>query len=193
MLFKCEDILISDALKELENQTKESYSHEEIFGEFCNIVQYIHRSRNTVFKYLANIFNMEEWTFSIRDFKRVKADLYLASDVLVKDTPIYFRIKTDKRTYSIEHQCAWDQSKDLWMRYHFHLLDAMPLLKKPGTILTWLNVKHPYYYLKDESKLPKHIVKSQHQKERTWIGEYWKYFPAAHRLEANNLRLILET
>lgn len=191
-LFRFENVPLVEAMHKLDQLVKDSYTHEEIYGEYAPVIQYINSPIKKVYEYLANADNIQQWTYSLRNLKRIKKNFYVAADVLLEDTDIYVQIKANPKNYTIEHHCAWDQGKDLWMRYYFYLLDAKPALKKPGTIMMWLNCKHPYYYLTDETQLPKHIVKSRNKANRRWVGEYWKYFPAMHQLEAKNVKTILE-
>ena len=76
------------------------------------------------------------------------------------------------------------------MRYHFRFLDAMPALRKPGTVMLWTNCKHPYYD-RSVTDVPEYISGGRSRTDRKWVG-IWLYFDAIHHIEAANLKTILE-
>lgn len=55
----------------MKSRTKEYYTHGEIFGQFCNVNQYINVPVDFAYAYLSNIKNLEEWTFSVRSLKPI--------------------------------------------------------------------------------------------------------------------------
>jgi predicted NAD/FAD-dependent oxidoreductase len=91
----------------------------------------------------------------------------------------------------VDHVCAWDQGSELWMRYHFRFLDAMTTIRKAGTIMTWTNVKHAYYD-RSVTDVPDYIAVHRSREDRPWVGDIWPQFDAIHKLEAGNLKAILE-
>lgn len=176
----------------LKQNTKPSYTHDEIYNTYCNVCWHIECPIEEAFTYAANIYSLEEWTYSVRNLRQTdQAGLYLGLDVLAPNTIIYMRCEAYPDSKVVDYLCAWDQKEELWMRYHLRFLDAMAVIQKPGTIATWLNCKHPYYD-KTQPAEANYIQQSQQRTDRTWVGDFWNFFPAGHIMEANNLKHILE-
>jgi hypothetical protein len=174
-----------------QSQKSYSYPQEEIFGNFCTVCEYIKCPVDMAFEYSSNIYSLEEWTFSLRDLKHVGGGLYKGLDNLTKDTFIYIRAEVHPETRVVDFPCAWDQGEELWMRYHYRFLDAMPTLRKPGTVMLWTNCKHPYYD-RQGNNIPNYIAEGQQRNDRKWVGDFWLSFYAGHLLETKNLKNILE-
>ncbi|WYL95193.1 MAG: hypothetical protein HEQ35_16290 [Gloeotrichia echinulata IR180] len=181
----------TEALAKANIISQETYSHEDIFGSYCTVCEYIQCPVDIAFEYAANIHSLEEWTFSMRQLKHVGDGLYKGLDYLAKDTFIYARVEAYPDTGVIDYPCAWDQGEELWMRYHFRFLDAMPTLRKPGTVMFWTNCKHPYYD-RDVTDVPEYITEARKRTDRIWVGDFWPKFYIGHLLEARNLKAILE-
>ncbi len=190
-LYSCEDHGIPDIAAKLQEMTKDTYTHEEIFGSFCHIGIYIHCPVEMAFEYAANIYSLEEWTFSLRQFQHIGGGLYKGLEFLAKDTPIYIRAEAYPDCRVVDYPCAWDQGDELWMRYYFRFINAMPTLRKPGTVMLWTNCKHPYYD-RAVTDVPDNIAQGRARTDRKWVGDIWPYFDAIHRIEAINLKSILE-
>jgi hypothetical protein len=190
-LYLSEDHGVDDIKAKLKEMTKETYSHNEVFGQFCHIGEYIHCPVEMAFEYISNIYSLEEWTFSLRDFRHVGGGLYKAKESLAKETPIYIRAETYPDARVVDHPCAWDQGDELWMRYHFRFLDAMVTIRKPGTIVLWTNCKHPYYD-RATANIPEYISGPRSRTDRIWVGDIWPSFDAIHRIELANIKAILE-
>jgi len=190
-LYTCEDHDIPDVMATLQEMTKETYSHEEIFGSYSHLGEYIHCPVDMAFEYAANIYSLEEWTFSLRSLKHLGGGLYKGIEYLAKDTSIYVRAEAYPDCRVVDYPCAWDQGDELWMRYHFRFVDAMPTLRKPGTVMLWTNCKHPYYD-RSVTNVPSYISEARERTDRDWVGDIWPYFDAIHRIEAMNLKAILE-
>ncbi|MGW5556938.1 SRPBCC family protein [Micromonospora sp. NPDC003944] len=166
--------------------TRAVYSHEQIYGQFCTLQDYIHVPIDEVYAYLADIQNLNEWTYSTRGFDETdEAGLFVGVDTLVDDTKIYMRLQADPQARTLDYHCAWDQGKDLWMIYLFRLIDANVVLNRPGTVLVWTNCHHPNY---DKNPYPE----LSPSPNRTWVGDMWGLFYAGHALELANLKAILE-
>lgn len=190
-LYSCEDHELPEIGARLQEMTKETYRHEEIFGSYCHIGEYIHCPVDMAFEYAANVYSLEEWTFSLRQFRHIGGGLYKGVEFLGKDTPIYIRSEAYPDSRVVDYPCAWDQGDELWMRYYFRFLDAMPVLRKPGTIMLWTNCKHPYYD-RSVADVPESISKGRARTDRKWVGDIWPNFDAIHRIETKNLKTILE-
>lgn len=182
-----------DQIKELlQQKTKDYYSHEEIFGVYCQLGTYIACPASMTFEYCSNMHSLNEWTFSMRHFEYIGGDIWRAKNKLSKGTFVYIKMQTSKEYGVIDYYCAVDTPLELWMRYYFRILDAQPTLNKAGTVVLWTNCKHPYYDRnKDESNYPSYIKKG-HAADRLWIGDFWNQFDVIHKIELNNLKHILE-
>jgi hypothetical protein len=193
-LFRSEEQGLPELIERLKGLTKESYTHDEMFGEYCHLGIHIRCPVDMTFEYLANVYCLEEFTFSLRDFRHVGGGLYRGIDVIAggsPDTVIYLRSDAYPDSRVVDHTCAWDQGGELWMRYHFRLLDAMPTIREPGTVLLWSNCKHPYYDRK-VTDVPDYIAEPRNRTDRVWVGDVWDQFDAIHHIEAGNLKAILE-
>ena len=189
-LHRAEQYSLDESAARCERETKEKYSHEEIFGKWCNVNAFIDVPVDFAFAYVANIFSLEEWTYNVRDLKHLTNGVYKGR-ALHTNTEFFVRSEVFKDARVVDYQCACDQKEELWMRYNFRFLDAEPSIKRPGTILTWLNSKHPYYD-RQSKNLPGWLKDAQNRTDRPWVGDHWPYFYAAHKIEADNLRFILE-
>jgi hypothetical protein len=181
-----------DQLKEkIRETTKETYAVDELFGQFCHNAVFIACPVDMAFEYAANVYCLEEFTYSLRDFNHVGGGIYKGTEALGKDTVIYMRVDAYPDCRVVDHLCAWDQGEELWMRYHFRFLDAMPTLRRPGTVVLWSNCKHPYYD-RNVTDVPQYISQPRSRTDRVWVGDVWLNFYELHNLEADNLKKILE-
>lgn len=190
-LYSCEDHGIPEIGAKLKEMTQETYRHETIFGSYCHIGEYIRCPVDMAFEYAANIYSLEEWTFSLRRFKHIGGGLYKGLEFLAADTPIYIRAEAYPDSRVVDYPCAWDQAEELWMRYYFRFIDAMPTIRRPGTIMLWTNCRHPYYD-RAVTDVPAYISGARERTDRKWVGDIWPYFDAIHRIEADNMKRILE-
>jgi hypothetical protein len=190
-LFTSESHGLEELLARLGEYTRSSYSPEEIFGQYCHTAEYIRCPVDMAFEYASNVYSIEEFTFSVRDFHYVGGGLYKGIDVLAKNTSIYMRVDAYPDSRVVDHLCAWDQGDELWMRYHFRFLDAMPTIREPGTIVFWSNVRHPYYE-RSLADVPAYISEPRAREDRVWVGDVWPSFYAIHKIEAANMKKILE-
>lgn len=192
-VYTCESYAVKEALANanVQHLIKESYSQEEMFGTHCTVCEYIQCPVDIAFEYAANIYSLEEWTYSIRQLKHVGNGLYKGLDKLAENTSIYIRSEAYPDSKVVDYPCAWDQGEELWMRYYLRFIDAMPTLHKPGTIVLWTNCKHPYYD-RNITDVPNYITEGRYRTDRRWVGDFWSSFYAGHLLEAKNLKAILE-
>jgi hypothetical protein len=173
-----------------QSQRRETYPHEEMFGEACTVTQFIECPVEMAYAYASNLYSLEEWTATLRGFQPVGGGLYCGIDAIAKDTPIYMRIEAHPGPRLVDYLCAWDQGQDLWMRYYIRFVDALPTLGKAGTVLIWTNCKHSFYG--HDSPAPPHVAGPRARGDRLWVGALWDLFYAGHRIEAQNLKTILE-
>jgi len=190
-LYTSEDYGLDELKAKLRELTKPSYSQEEVFGQYCHTAEYVRCPVDMAFEYAANVYCLEEFTFSLRNFHYIGGGIYKGSEALAKDTFIWMRVDAYPDSRVVDHLCAWDQGEELWMRYHFRFLDAMPALRRPGTIVLWSNCKHPYYDRK-VTDVPSYISEARARTDRVWVGDIWPAFYAIHNIEAANFKKILE-
>ncbi|MEU7800547.1 SRPBCC family protein [Micromonospora arborensis] len=185
-LIRCETTTRDEGFALAADMTRAVYSHEQIYGQFCTLQDYIDAPIDEVYAYLADIQNLNEWTYSTRGFDETdEAGLFVGVDTLVDDTKIYMRLQADPQARTLDYHCAWDQGKDLWMVYLIRLIDANVVLNRPGTVLVWTNCHHPNY---DKNPYPE----LSPSPNRTWVGDMWGLFYAGHAVELANLKAILE-
>lgn len=162
------------------------YPHDQIYGQFCPIQDYINCPPEKAFEYLADIYTLEEWTYSTRDFTAASGDgLVVGTDRLADDTKIYARVVANRQAMTVDFHCAWDQGEHLWMIYLMRVVPAELVLGKPGCVVTWTNCRHPNY---DKNPYPNAAPPSR----GLWVGDMWPFFYAGHKIELDNLKHILE-
>ena len=122
------------------------YPHDEVFGEYCTVNDYVDCPPDELFEYLADTRSLEEWTYSLRGFTPTEEPgLWLAYDRLGLGTEIYTRTVANAEARTVDYHCAWDQGKHLWMIYLMRVVDAQVVLDKPGSVVLWTNCHHPFY------------------------------------------------
>ncbi|GII80014.1 hypothetical protein Sru01_49960 [Sphaerisporangium rufum] len=185
-LARFENMPLPEAFKLVGEHTKEFYSHQEVYGDFCTLQGYIDCPPRQVYDYLADMFSQEEYTYSVRDLEPVDdTGLHVGWDRLSGTTRIYVRIDANPDALTVDYHAAWDQGHDLWMIYLFRVVDAQTVLKRPGSVVLWTNCHHPYY---EKNPYPE-LAPSP---DRRWVGDFWHQFYGGHLLELENLKAILE-
>lgn len=177
-----------EAFAQAHEFTKDVFTYDEVYGRFCTVEEYIDAPPEAVFDYLCDERNLNEYTYSTRDFAPVdgKPGLLCGRDTLVTDdTKIFMRIHGNRAGMTVDMHCAWDQGDELWMIYLYRIVDARVVLNKPGSVVLWTNCRHPYY---DKNPWPELATSP----ERPWVGDFWNLFYAGHALELQNLKKILE-
>src|SRR5580704_12546274 len=81
-LFTSEDYGLEQLKPKLKELTKQTYSQEEIFGQYCHTAEYIHCPVEMAFEYAANVYCLEEFTFSLRNFHYIGGGLYKGTEAL---------------------------------------------------------------------------------------------------------------
>ena len=162
------------------------YPHDQVFGRYCTVEQYIEAPPREVFEYLADTRSLEEWTYSTRGFTRAGGDgLWHAYDLLGEETEIYTRTVSNCEAMTVDYHCAWDQKDHLWMVYLMRVVDAQVVFDKPGSVVLWTNCHHPFY---DDNPYAETAPRGRD----SWVGDYWDMFSAGHRIEMSNLKTICE-
>jgi hypothetical protein len=162
------------------------YPHDEVFGQYCTVNDYVDCPPDELFEYLADSRSLEEWTYTLRGFTPTdEPGLWLAYDKLLPETKIYTRTIANEAARTVDYHCAWDQGEHLWMIYLMRVLDAQVLLDKPGSVVLWTNCHHPFY---DENPYQEAVPPGR----TGWVGDFWDMFGVGHALELNNLKTIAE-
>ena len=74
------------------------YPHDEVFGQYCTVNDYIDCPPDELYEYLADTRSLEEWTYSLRGFTPTdEPGLWLAYDRLGSETEIYTRTVANPR------------------------------------------------------------------------------------------------
>ncbi|MGC4807703.1 SRPBCC family protein [Micromonospora sp. DT233] len=185
-LVRWENTSRDELLAQAAGMTHAAYPHEEVYGDFCTVQDYIDCPPEEVFEYLCNIHNLDEYSYSTRAFEPTDTPgLYVGWDTLADDTRIYMRLIPNAEALTLDYHCAWDQGEDLWMIYLFRVVPAERVLGRPGSVVTWTNCHHPNY---DKNPYPELAPDPQ----RPWVGDFWPLFYAGHKIELTNLKRILE-
>lgn len=185
-LIRCETTPREEGFAIAAELTHSVYTHDQIYGRFCTVQDYIDCPPEHVFDYLNDVRGLDEYTYSTRDFKQVGEDgLYVGWDKLGDDTKIYLRVVGNREALTLDYHCAWDQGDELWMIYLYRIVPAQLVLNKPGSVIIWTNCRHPYY---DDNPSPE-LAPSP---GRAWVGDMWGLFYAGHAIELANLKAILE-
>ena len=162
------------------------YPHDQVFGKYCTVQDYIDCPPDEVFRYLSHTRSLEEWTYSLRGFTPAgEPGLWLAYDRLGDTTEIYTRTVAHPAAMTVDYHCAWDQGKHLWMVYLMRVVDARTVLDVDGSVVLWTNCHHPFY---DENPYPETAPADR----VPWVGDFWEMFSAGHQLEMSNLKAICE-
>ena len=166
--------------------THSVYPHDEVYGRYCTIQEYIACPPRAVFNYLANSYNLAEWTYSMRDFQEPDANgVVMSLDRIGGETKIFTRTVANTEAMTVDYHCAWDQPEHLWMIYLMRVVPAEIVFNKPGSVVTLTNCRHPFY---DENPYPELAPKDR----KVWVGDLWPFFYAGHHVEMQNLKAILE-
>ena len=167
--------------------THSVYPHDEVYGDYCTVEEYVNCPPEKVFSYLADDTNLAEWTYSLRNFKPDKdtPGQTVGYDMIGNNTKIYVKTASNKESMTVDYHCAWDQGKELLMIYLMRVIPAESVFKKPGSVILWTNCHHPYY---DNNPFPETAPPSR----PVWVGDFWPMFYAGHYLEMQNLKHILE-
>jgi hypothetical protein len=161
------------------------YPHDEVYGPYCTLEEFIDCPPEEVFRYLADARTLEEWTYSLRDFAPAGDGRVVATDKIGGKTKIYTRTVAHTGAMTVDYHCAWDQGDKLWMIYLMRVVPAQLVLNKPGSVVLWTNCHHPFY---DKNPFPEKAPPDR----KVWVGDMWPFFYAGHHIEMQNLKAILE-
>jgi hypothetical protein len=182
-LVRCEQFDREALGERITEMTHTVYRHEQVYGPFITIHDYIDCPPHDVYAYMANPYSLIEWTYSVRELRPTREPGLLVG-VDSNRTPFYCRTIAHDGARTVDYHCAWDQGRELWMVYLNRIVSAETVLKKPGSVVIWTNCRHPYY---DKNPFPE-LAKAN----REWVGDWWPLFYAGHTIELTNLKNILE-
>lgn len=185
--FRIEDLPLKQGMPVVLDMTRAVYPHDEVYGQYCTVNEFIAAPPDEVYNYLADTRSLCEWTYSTRGFEQTPddPDLWVCDDRLAEHTRIYIRTIANPQARTVDYHCAWDQGKHLWMIYLMRVVDAQLVLNKPGSVVLWTNCHHPFY---DENAYPQ----TSPEDRPAWVGDFWSLFYAGHLLELRNLKAICE-
>lgn len=186
-VYRIENISVKDGMPIVLDMTRSVYPHEQVYGEFITVQEFVDAPPDEVFNYLADTRSLGEWTYSLRGFTPTEDDptLWVAYDRIGDDTAIYTRTVSCADARTVDYHCAWDQGEHLWMIYLIRVVDAQLVLNKPGSVVLWTNCHHPFY---DENPFPETAPPDR----ETWVGDLWGMFYAGHLMELRNMKAICE-
>jgi hypothetical protein len=167
------------------------YPHDQVFGTYCTVNDYIDCPPDELFDYLSDTRCLQEWTYSLRGFTPTdEPGLWLAHDRLGAGpggpgSAIYTRTVAHRDARTVDYHCAWDQGAHLWMIYLMRIVDAQVVFDRPGSVVLWTNCHHPFY---DRNPYPETAPAGR----PVWVGDFWDMFGPGHQLELTNLKVIAE-
>jgi hypothetical protein len=162
------------------------YPHDDVYGQYCTLEEYIACPPEDVYRYLADVYTLAEWTYSLRDFGPPdERGVVMSRDKIGGETLIYTRTIANAAAMTVDYHCAWDQGDRLWMIYLMRVIPAPLVLDRPGSVVLWTNCRHPYY---DKNPFPERAPAGR----KVWVGDLWPFFYAGHHVEMQNLKAILE-
>ena len=146
------------------------YPHDQVFGEYCTVNDYIDCPPDELYEYLSDTRCLEEWTYSLRGFTppRSPGCGWPTTGWADRDR-IYTRTVANPEARTVDYHCAWDQGKHLWMIYLMRVVDAQVVLDKPGSVVLWTNCHHPFY---DDNPYPE----TAPPERPVWVGDFWDMF-----------------
>ena len=90
----CKDELTSLSME----MTHAVYPHDEVYGQFCSLQDYVDCPPEKAFEYLADVYTLQEWTYSLRDFTpKDESGMVVATDRIGGATKIYTRAVANRR------------------------------------------------------------------------------------------------
>ncbi|MBX9791210.1 MAG: hypothetical protein K2Y37_20000 [Pirellulales bacterium] len=162
------------------------YAHDQVYGQYCSIQAYVDCPAEKAFEYLSDVYTLQEWTYSLRDFTTASDDgMVVATDRIGGATKIYTRTVANRQAMTVDFHCAWDQGEHLWMIYLMRVVPAQLVFDRPGCVVLWTNCRHPFY---DRNPFPEKSPPGR----KVWVGDMWPFFYAGHQIELDNLKYILE-
>src|SRR5436190_11232834 len=74
------------------------YPHDQVYGQYCTLQDYVNCPPDKAFAYLADVYTLQEWTYSLRDFTALAEDgMVIATDRIGGATKIYTRVVANRQ------------------------------------------------------------------------------------------------
>ena len=126
------------------------YPHDEVFGEFCTVNDYIDCPPDELFDYMAEPAAWRSGrTACVASHPPNSPDCGWRTTGWAPGagpgSAIYTRTHANRQALTVDYHCAWDQGKHLWMIYLMRIVDAQVVFDKPGSVVLWTNCHHPFY------------------------------------------------
>ncbi|CAN2040131.1 3-oxoacyl-(acyl-carrier-protein) synthase III [Candidatus Magnetomoraceae bacterium gMMP-15] len=154
---------------------KDTYSHDELFSDFVpSMAIFEGVPLEAVFDFLSKTENLAKWTMSMRNIRLLKDDIYQGDEAASPTGKVFVRTIAEKSSKIIEWNCSHNNPDDLWMIYKGMLVDAEKAVGRKGTAFFWSNFVH------------------ERVKNDPMLAMGFKMMYSAHKIEINNLKMILE-
>lgn len=169
-----------DVMDIVEQNYQAVIPHEQAHGTFVTLTRHLPLPIDYIFNYLTHVPNLEEFTLSLRNFRRCewRDDLWIGEEHFRPGTTIYLKCIAHPESHCVDHPCAWENSENLWSYYAFRLFDATRVMDKPGTVVQWTNFRHKNY---EEGGPFQELI------------DAFPRFYEIHGIELDNLTRILES
>ena len=149
-------------------ETHAVYPHDDVYGDYCTLEEYVDCPPDEAFAYLSNTRCLEEWTYSLRDFEETATqNLYVSWDKIGGETKIYTKTVSNAVARTVDYHCAWDQGDKLWMIYLMRVIPAQLVLNNPGSVITCMNCRYRFYA---ENPFPETAPENR----KVWVGDMWR-------------------
>src|SRR5215469_16840434 len=80
------------------------YSHDEVYGQYCSLQDYVDCPPEKAFEYLADVYTLQEWTYSLRDFTPMdESGMVIATDRIGSATKIYTRAVSNREAMTVDY------------------------------------------------------------------------------------------
>ncbi|MFI6170572.1 SRPBCC family protein [Nocardia sp. NPDC051052] len=183
-LFRCETVSRTDATNQLLALTKQLRGGATD-NEVYTVHQHVDCPPEVLYDYLLDIRSVEEFTYSMRNFRPDGNGRYVGEDATEPATKIHLRISGNREVGTVDYESAFDQGDDLWMVFCGRVLSARRVQQRSGSLVSWTIWRHPYY-----AKNPYPHLSPR--RGRVWPGSFWPVFHACDVLELRNMQQILE-
>ncbi len=141
------------------------------------------------YEYAANVYSLEEWTFSLRSLHHIGGGLYMVEGVPREGyASIYVGAEAYPDSRVVDYPAPGTRETSCGCGITLRFVDARPTIRKPAatTSCLWTNVKHPYYDRATGSSPITSSASSRARTDRAWVGDIWPHFDAIHKIEIAN-------
>src|SRR4051812_32467296 len=105
-LKRWENLPTLDAQQELMEMTHSVYPHDEIYGRFCTVEEYIDCPPELVFEYMSHSRSLEEWTYSVRELEPSGIDgVDVGFDRIFENTKIFCKTVSNREAMTVDYHC----------------------------------------------------------------------------------------